>query len=651
MKLSNALKLVFFGIFFIFAACDDKSYNPPPPIDGGTDGDVVEDHVTPPDNIDANPEGPDIIITNPLSGATVASEFLQVRAVITSTSSTIDFNSCQVYIEGNYYSMTVDTGIEDGFKSTVDLSEIPAGEILVRVIASDTEGRTNYADTTFNLDKGPAFSILSPIDGERYTGAANLAFIVTDNDGVVETTVTAKIGDILLPLSVTDTSTETANGNPVSISFESDVVFNSSMFSPPLSGEQRIALYAENALGNDGSASVDFMIDNEGPLINITSHEPGQIIGSIITIIAEITDPAGVLSSSVVAVIGNNDTHYDIPLAKITGTNNYEGSFDTSVLPSSFIWPALQVFATDMLGNESSVAFELALDNNPPISSLDPPENFRLAKRNSDGDFQCTRPFDPVGFMAANDQAIVNQVFWLRARVEDTGNSAPGMAFAPMALVNQSTVEIYILDDVSNSLTVDTNSDGICDDINPLLVPTIQLTGSGMEALKLNMLAIPPTGAGDYQPDLGILPAACDLPGDSLTPPDALCPVTEADMTIAIWYTFEKDEPAIYTLPPVDSGSSLMCSGIQFDAWANNIQEGWACIAVKAIDNAGNVGVSAPMRVCIDYDPDDGALPADCQNLASAPNCTGTWNAVTGTVSATPCVSLTFSENQVRREL
>jgi hypothetical protein len=66
------------------------------------------------------------------------------------------------------------------------------------------------------------------------------------------------------------------------------------------------------------------------------------------------------------------------------------------------------------------------------------------------------------------------------------------------------------------------------------------------------------------------------------------------------------------------------CMGIPFDSLASNIQEGWVCVAVRAEDNLGNHGVSAPLHMCIDRLPlgtcpappgditDVGTLPFDC---------------------------------------
>jgi hypothetical protein len=42
--------------------------------------------------------------------------------------------------------------------------------------------------------------------------------------------------------------------------------------------------------------------------------------------------------------------------------------------------------------------------------------------------------------------------------------------------------------------------------------------------------------------------------------------------------------------------------GNQFDAFANNVHDGWACMAVRAADKLGNVQVSRVLRVCVDHD-------------------------------------------------
>ena len=644
------------------SGCDEKKYHTLPPIDGGPDADVdgsvdgdvdvVEDVIVPPDDLDADVDGPDITVTAPTEGETLFGDNYLVKAVILPVADPLDYESITAFLDGTTYAMTVDTNTPNGFKITVDVSDLAEGPHTLRVTAKDISGRLSYVDVRFDYDRGPIISVYSPLADGRYHGGVNLSLKVSDNDGVQASSVTAVIANRDIQLTQSNVSSDTANGSPIWIEYTGSVIFNDAMFNPPLTGTQRLTVYAQNAVGNDATKHVDFTIDNEGPAIVVTSHEEGQIIGSITHIAAEILDPAGVLSSSVYAIIGNNDVSFVIPLEAQEGMYVYEGSFDTTVLPDTFIWPALQVFATDLLGNESSVAFQLALDNQPPLISLDPPETMRLAKKNSDRLFECSRVFDPVGWFSADDGDLVAQVFWLRARVEDQGNRAAGAVWSPLALVDRTAVEIFILDDARLPLVVDMSGDGICNDINPNLIPTINVSGDPRETLKLNMVPLEPSGSADYRTDYDTPtpPSPCQAWGVANDPPDALCPVVQDDLSLLIWYTFDKTEPSIYGLPPFSPSSPLTCSGIQFDSRANNISEGWACIAVKATDNVGNISVSAPLRVCIDYDPFDGNVPPDCLDLLNRPNCTGTWDSGTSTVLTTPCAPLTFPAQEVRRE-
>jgi hypothetical protein len=83
----------------------------------------------------------------------------------------------------------------------------------------------------------------------------------------------------------------------------------------------------------------------------------------------------------------------------------------------------------------------------------------------------CSWPLDPVGPDAVDDGAVVTQLFDIRARVEDRGNTplTGTTDFIPIAAVDPASVKVLILDDTSLPLVVDTSDppDGICDDINP----------------------------------------------------------------------------------------------------------------------------------------------------------------------------------------
>jgi hypothetical protein len=237
---------------------------------------------------------------------------------------------------------------------------------------------------------------------------------------------------------------------------------------------------------------------------------------------------------------------------------------------------------------------------------LDPPAHFQLIKK----DGTCSWPFDPVGPDAIDDGSVVTQLFDIRARVEDMGNTPrTGTAdFIPIAAVDPDTVKVLILDDTSLPLVVDTSDppDGICDDINPDLMPSVA-PQSSKEAQLIDMASMPAnSGNGDftYQPG-----SFCS--GSAASSPDPLCITTYSKlkqqyMTYSLGYY--AGLPSIWAIQPL-VGDALQCGGRQFDA-SNNLHDGWACVAVEASDKLGNKQVSRPIRVCVVGTPGSTACDA-----------------------------------------
>ena len=80
--------------------------------------------------------------------------------------------------------------------------------------------------------------------------------------------------------------------------------------------------------------------------------------------------------------------------------------------------------------------------------------------------------------------------------------------------------------------------------------------------------------------------------------------------------------PAIWSVEPIDA---TWCLGSQFDTLANNIHDGWTCIAVADASTwLGNSGVSQPLRVYVTVQDRRAAPPA---STGPPPACTGstTW--------------------------
>ena len=324
------------------------------------------------------------------------------------------------------------------------------------------------------------------------------------------------------------------------------------------------------------------------------------------------------------------------------------------------LWPNLSFRAADLLGNERVAAYDIGIDNQPPQIDLDPPQ-LRLIK--FDEGYRCSWSFDPLGpFLGLgdmpNDGCGVPQVFDLRARVEDQANPATGSKAPPTALVDRTSVTAYVLDDTNQALVVDLDGDGVCDGVNPLLVPTTMPPAQSNEILAVRLAPVMVQGDGNFtrDPSVGMEPALASrcVAGKDQNSPAPLC--ARQELTVAMGYPTAQDtEPAIWTIEPVGTNR---CVGSQLDTHANRIQEGWACIAVAATDRVGNAGVSHPLRVYVRYRGDqltvDPRGPSGCGSMAppagagALPDCTGVYDRATNRVVAGSCTGPRFPTGELR---
>jgi hypothetical protein len=388
--------------------------------------------------------------------------------------------------------------------------------------------------------------------------------------------------------------------------------------------------------GVDGGtdASITDAADATPPIITVTKPEAGDTLRGSIEVIVNVVDDSPPLT--VTATISD----LTIPLTSI-GNDNFRGTVDTITL-TGLVAPTIIVRAADNGGLTSEVGVQIVLDNQGPLASLDPP-NLRLS-RIQDGALECSVDFDPVGADAPNDGEVVAQLFELRGRVADTGNTGTlnSTLFIPRAGIRN--VDLYVFDDTTKPLVVDSDGDGICDDINPDIVPaTVPMTAN--EAAVITLTGIEPTGGAFFGSDtFGGFNSTCAA-GDDTNVPAPLCLGENASVIIK-----DLDEtPEIFGIAPVDD---FNCMGFAFDARAANIADGFACAALLVTDNLGNRSVSEPLRICIDSNLSGG----DCGGTAlggitaagSRPNCTGTVSG--GVVNNTVCTPRTFFEGSVANE-
>jgi hypothetical protein len=376
-------------------------------------------------------------------------------------------------------------------------------------------------------------------------------------------------------------------------------------------------------------ASIDARIDSPlgdaPPVITLVAPIEGTVHRGTMRIEVTVTDADGVMT-----VTGSASTQSFV-LTRITaGQPNFQGFLNTVPL-SGTVSPTIVIRAEDTIGDSSTLGFQVVLDNFSPVASLDPP-NVRSTKPAPPmlgGPPLCSLDFDPLSTDAPDDGEAVRQLIELRARIVDRPNTGTLNSTLIIPLAGVATAQLYVFDDTTKPLVVDTNADGLCDAINPTIVPaTTPMTAN--EAAVSSLLPITPRGTGQYGTDTfgGGNAATCQV--DPM--PAAVDPLCLGEPTATAII------PGIYGMPVVDANN---CLGFAFDSRGTGISDGWACVAVLTTDAVGNVNVSAPLRICIDADGVGNECHAnETINLAGAPSCTGTVSG--GVVTAAACTPLKF---------
>lgn len=485
-------------------------------------------------------------------------------------------------------------------ETPIDAATLLSGNYELRVTATTVGGNKGVATVAFRGDAGPIITILKPVEKAFYKGAVTAQVRIRDDLFGPVKNVTMRIGmyDI-------DPTGPTPDGQ-----WTASIDFNKYM--PALDGPQIFTVTAANQNDTLSTASAGFTVDNVGPTITGTKPAIAELIGQVVKIECDVADPAGVLSDSVVAVVAHGDMKFEKKLkpASMMGMH-YAADFDTRVLSVHALYPSISFRASDTLGNESSVGYLVTLDNTPPLADLDAPR-FRVYRPNKDPASsvpECSHAFDTLGNDAVSDGQRVAQLFDIRALILDYGNTplSGGSDVVPISTVDPKAVDLLVLDETSQPLVVDSDGDGLCDDVNPNLIPT-SMPMSSMDALLVKMIPIPIMGLADFTSDTSIDPVAdACVSGAAMAPPMPLC--TASDMTVAVGYASMGMEPAVWTLAPIKPPEE--CVGRQFDALGSSIADGWVCAAVRASDKVGNMQVSRVIRFCVDKDSKGG----ECDRL------------------------------------
>jgi hypothetical protein len=526
------------------------------------------------------------------------------------------------------------TSNADEYSSQFGLTGIPNGVVAFRCTASDrsTPPLTGSDTLSTMVDHGPTIIVTSPMpdSAQSLKKPVNFEFSVeaaplADGDmGALVGDVTLKTDGVDIPLTESPTQpglfqTNVDYGDPL-------------LFAVAPTGSVSVVITATNRRTPTPATSAApyvFDIDGVGPVITINLPTAGQILGGNIALQFTVDDAAasgnpnsssGVKASTVFVQLDELDPIYYDPSDPIHWGLDVSGTkfvyrFDSTEFRTQ---PQINVDvgAEDNAGNLSiGQAITIFLDNVPPIVDLDPPMIREIQASVSDGPpymgmamtptsypDRCSAPFDPLG-SAVNDLASVKAIALYRAFVFDLTNDASGQIFHHFAAVDQGSVRLYVQPDPTLPVLIDTDNDGICDAIPD---------GLRFQA----MLPIPPDSRdpplnGD---DLSMPPAVAGLCGFGPKPVSVtqLCEPAESDLIHVVKHPMPKNppEPVVYGIGPIDG---VACTGHDWQL-ANLIplvdpadpqgprKEGWVCLAARATDNAGNTGVSPPLRVCFDDD-------------------------------------------------
>ncbi len=291
-----------------------------------------------------------------------------VKVVLTAKDNTAPVSSGQLVSAGG-----------DVYSGTLSLGDLPSGSYTLIVSAKSSTGATGQDTVGLTVQGGPTLIVKSPVEGQPYSGSLTRS---RSSSTRWRSPPTATLAGMPVTLDGPVSNARCTTSTPPPSPLVRAAAEPAARPFPPLSGPQLLDVKESN-----GAASSEvqrtFVIDTTGPTIASTTPAPGQMTGGVVQISAPITDEAGVLDSSVVAVIGddNDNPIFNLQL-KPQGSGVYSILFDTLNLtqckppPATglcVVFPTISFRATDSVGNETSVGYGFAVDNIPPLADLDPP--------------------------------------------------------------------------------------------------------------------------------------------------------------------------------------------------------------------------------------------------------------------------------------
>lgn len=341
----------------------------------------------------------------------------------------------------------------------------------------------------------------------------------------------------------------------------------------------------------------DSVPDTTGPVITILSPTPLQMVSGIINISVEIEDPSEVNPDQVELVIANNPSlEFLSPFTNIAA-GTWHATFDTRRLTFGAL-PQIRVLASDMAGNQSDASYAFAIDNTPPVLSMDATE-VRYTRKVNDLK-ECSHRFNPLGNSAVKHGDVITPssdfglFFYPRVRIEDFGNAVGNPVI--FSGIHHDSARLYVLTKlgIDEDIPLFEQSGGVCTGVSAQILATTERAFVASQ----NIVAATPAGAANFTP--GGADGQCPSAGSDSDPPEDICTASAAE-DLTIWTSYTEDEdPNIFVVTPYDPNSTLSCTGSPFDT--SYLPDGPACLTAEAVDNVGNRAVARAIAICIDKD-------------------------------------------------
>jgi hypothetical protein len=571
-----------------------------------------------------------VVTANPVQVLCDASAAMTTGATIDSQTVKIEaFDAKGVAIGTSATASTQNPLDANEYGAKFSMVGVANGPISFKCSAADKSTPPNIGTTTTStfFDQGPTITVASPLPNSSYSLKNKVLFKftvtaapLTDSDKFAAVDMTAGKVTLTVDNQVISLAAAQDPTDPTTYSINVDLN-NAVEFPKTPAGTVPVEITAWDTRGTQATMPYTFNIDGTPPVIQIVSPATGQVVGGHVTVEFTVTDSqSGVDQSSVNIALNNLPPVSFDPTPNSGWTVSADGKtfdygFDSG---SSAINGAIQVHveiqAADNATNVSAGATEdLYLDNQPPSVDLDPP-NLQEREILSGTNYACSEPFDPLG-TSPNDLSVVPTVGIYRALVWDNTNSAQGETVLHFAGTDQSSVILYAQPDPATPLLIAKhNTNGLCDDLN---------TDAASKPPLEDLVPIAPQGSSYFDAAAPTIALTCGDGSDG-NAPKGLCAANSSDLTRVIDHAVVgATEPVIYAINSVDPAE---CTGQNWSLPDSGLPNGWVCIAVLAKDKVGNLGISPPLRVCLNSNL-NGKVQPDCAIFGSTasmtpPSCT-----------------------------